>query len=132
MSKNLPTPAPDPSGEIILYQTDDGVARIEVRLESETVWLSQKAMAELFQKDVRTVNDHIRNIFEEGELRDSSVIRKYRITAADGKQYDTLHYNLDVKVVAGDPAATEARLLEALDGVEWEASREDFKERGRR
>jgi hypothetical protein len=84
----------DPSGEVILYQTDDGVTRIEVRLEGDTVWLSQKAMAELFQKDVRTVNDRIRNIFEEGELRESSVILKYRITAADGKQYDTLHYNL--------------------------------------
>jgi hypothetical protein len=101
MSKNAPTPAPDPSGEVILYEADDGATRIEVRLEGETVWLSQKAMAELFQKDVRTVNDHIRNIFEERELRESSVIRKYRITAADGKQYDTLHYNLDVIISVG-------------------------------
>ena len=101
MSKNLPPPAPDPSGEVILYQAEDGATRIEVRLEGETVWLSQKAMAELFQKDVRTVNDHIRNILEEGELRESSVIRKYRITAADGKQYDTLHYNLDVIISVG-------------------------------
>ena len=58
-------------------------------------------MADLFQKDVRTVNDHVRNIFEEGELREDSVIRKYRITAADRKSYDTLHYNLDVIIAVG-------------------------------
>ena len=99
--KSLSAPAPDDSGEFILYQTEDGHNRIEVRLAHETIWLSQKAMADLFQKDVRTINDHIRNIFEEGELREDSVIRKYRITAADGKTYDTLHYNLDVIIAVG-------------------------------
>jgi hypothetical protein len=81
---------------LILYQTGDNRTRIEVRLENETVWLTQKLMAELFQKDVRTVNEHIQNIFEEGELSPDSVIRNFRITAADGKTYDTQHYNLDV------------------------------------
>lgn len=101
MSENLPIPAPDDAGEFILYQTEDGRTRLEVRMAHETVWLSQKAMADLFQKDVRTINDHIRNIFAEWELREDSVIRKYRITAADGKTYDTLHYNLDVIIAVG-------------------------------
>lgn len=97
----LPSPAPGDSGEFILYQTEDGQTRIEVRMEHETIWLTQKTMAELFQKDVRTINEHLRNIFDEDELREDSVIRKYRITAADGKSYETLHYNLDVIISVG-------------------------------
>lgn len=91
----------EPKSEIILYQTEDNRTRIEVRLENETVWLTQKQMAELFQKDVRTINGHIQNLFEEGELVPESVIRKYRITAADGKSYETQHYNLDVVISVG-------------------------------
>jgi hypothetical protein len=87
--------------ELLIYQTDDGKTRIEVRLENETVWLTQKLMAELFQKNVRTINEHIQNIFEEGELSPESVIRKFRITAADGKTYETNHYNLDVVISVG-------------------------------
>ena len=90
-----------PKSELILYQTEDNRTRIEVRLENETVWLTQKLMAELFQKDVRTVNEHIQNIFDEGELAPDSVIRKFRITAADGKAYDTQHYNIDVIIAVG-------------------------------
>lgn len=92
---------PEPKSEIILYQTEDNRTRIEVRLENETVWLTQKQMAELFQKDIRTINDHIQNLLEEGELVAESVIRKYRITAADGKSYETQHYNLDVVISVG-------------------------------
>jgi hypothetical protein len=88
-------------GEFLLYQTEDGRTRIQVRVEGETVWLAQKMMAELFQKDVRTISEHIRNIFEEGELQEEAAIRKFRITAADGKQYDTQHYNLDVIISVG-------------------------------
>ena len=84
MSENLPAA---PGGEFILYQTEDGRTRLEVRFVDETVWLPQKLMAELFQKDVRTINEHIRNIFSEGELRKDSVIRDFQITAADGKTY---------------------------------------------
>jgi hypothetical protein len=94
-------PAPKPASEIILYQTEDGQTRIECRFENETIWLSQKLMAELFQKDVRTINEHIQNVFEEGELPPDSVIRKFRITAADGKTYETQHYNLDVVISVG-------------------------------
>lgn len=87
--------------EILLYQTEDGQTRLEVRVQDETVWLTQKKMANLFQKDVRTISEHIQNIFEEGELKPESVIRKFRITAADGKSYDTQHYNLDVIISVG-------------------------------
>ena len=94
-------PTPPPRSELLIYQTEDGRTRIQVRLEDETVWLTQKLMAELFQKDVRTINEHIRNIFAEGELSPESVIRNFRITAADGKTYDTQHYNLDVVISVG-------------------------------
>lgn len=87
--------------ELILYQAEDGKTRLEVRFEGETVWLSQKQLAELFQKDIRTINEHIKNVFEERELEADSVIRKFRITALDGKSYDTLHYNLDVVISVG-------------------------------
>ena len=87
--------------EFLIYQTEDGRTRVQVRVEQETVWLTQKQMAELFQKDVRTINEHIRNIFVEGELPRESVIRNFRITAVDGKQYDAQHYNLDVIISVG-------------------------------
>ena len=90
-----------PGGEFLFYQSDDGNIRLQVRLEAESVWLTQKLMAELFQKDVRTINEHIQNIFEEGELMPDSVVRKFRITAADGKNYATAHYNLDVIISVG-------------------------------
>lgn len=92
---------PAAGGEFLFYQTEDGQTRLQVRLEGETVWLTQKAMAELFQKDIRTVNEHIQNIFSEKELQPDSVIRNFRITAADGKSYDVAHYNLDVIISVG-------------------------------
>jgi len=82
------------ASEFLLCQTEDGQTRLEVRLQEDTVWLTQKRMAELFQKSVRTINEHIQNIFEEGELSPESVIRNFRITAEDGKQYNTQHNNL--------------------------------------
>lgn len=86
---------------ILIYQADDGRTRLDVQLEHETVWLTQKQMAELFTKTVPTINEHIKNIFKEGELAEESVVRKSRITAADGKSYDTAHYNLDVIISVG-------------------------------
>jgi hypothetical protein len=70
-------------------------------LEQETVWLSQKQIADLFIKDIRTINEHIQNIFKEKELKKNSVIRNFRITAADGKSYETNFYNLDVIISVG-------------------------------
>lgn len=86
---------------IIIYQTEDGKARIETRLEDETVWLTQTQMAELFQKSRTTITEHIKNIFEEGELEENSVSRKFRHTATDGKDYLTSFYNLDVIISVG-------------------------------
>jgi hypothetical protein len=87
--------------EIILYTTPQGDVRVEVFFEDETFWLSQKKIAELFGKDVRTVNEHLGRIFEEGELDREAVVRKFRITASDGKSYDTQHYNLDAIIAVG-------------------------------
>lgn len=87
--------------DIILYEDMAGVLQIQVRLEDETVWLNQAQMAALFQKDVRTVNEHIKNIFEEGELAENSVVRNFRITAKDRKTYNVQHYNLDVIISVG-------------------------------
>jgi hypothetical protein len=92
---------PGSAGGFLIYQTEDGRTRVQVRLEDETVWLTQKQMSDLFQKDVRTVSEHVRNLFDEGELRPDSVVRDFRITAADGKQYATRHYNLDVIISVG-------------------------------
>ena len=99
MTENALVPAN--GGEFLLYVTEDGRTRIDVRVAGETVWLTQKLMAELFQKDIRTINEHIRNIFAEGELQSDAVIRNFRITAADGKNYDTKHYNLDAIISVG-------------------------------
>ncbi len=113
MPENASSSGSTPSS-FVLYQTEDGRSRIEVRLEAETVWLSQKALAELFQKDVRTINDHIRHIFEEGELSRESVVRNYRITAGDGKTYEVQHYNLNVIISVGyrvkSPRGTQFRV----------------------
>ncbi len=88
-------------GEVIVYEPVKGKSKVEVRLQEETVWLTQKQMADIFGKDVRTVSEHISNIFKERELEPESVIRNFRITAADGKMYDTKYYNLDAIISVG-------------------------------
>ncbi len=87
--------------EIILYTTPDGVAKVEVAYEEETFWLNQKQMAELFGVTIPTINEHLRSIFSTGELVEESVVRNFRITAADGKSYDTKHYALDAIIGVG-------------------------------
>jgi len=86
---------------LILYQTEDGQTRVEVRLIDETVWLSQSQMSELFDKDKRTISEHIQNVFKEGELQKEAVVRNFRTTALDGKFYHIMHYNLDVIISVG-------------------------------
>lgn len=86
-------------GEIIIYQSDDGQNRIDVRLENETVWLTQEQMASLFGKSKSTISEHIRNIFEEGELQESLVVRKFGISEFSTKP--TNFYNLDVIISVG-------------------------------
>lgn len=87
--------------EIIIYQTQDGDTKLDVRLEDETVWLSQSQLVELFKSSKSNVSEHIKNIFEEGELEENSVVRIYRTTASDGKNYSVKHYNLDMIISLG-------------------------------
>jgi len=97
---NLPARAATPS-EFLLYQTEDGRTRLEVRLAGETVWLSLNDMAALFQRDKSVISRHIRNIFDEGELRRESVVANSATTAADGKTYQVEYFNLDVIISVG-------------------------------
>ena len=89
------------NSEIIIYQTENGLAKIDVRLENETVWLSLDQMAVLFQRDKSTISRHIKNIFSEGELIRDSVVANYATTATDGKTYQVDYYNLDVIISVG-------------------------------
>jgi len=89
------------TGEILIYQNPEGSIKIDVRLEDETVWLTQAQLCELFQKSKATISEHIKNIFDEGELVEISVVRNFRTTAPDGKNYDTRYYNLDVIISVG-------------------------------
>ena len=88
-------------GQIILYQTPDGESKIEVRLEKDTVWLSADQMAELFQRNKSTISRHIKNVLEDGELEESSVVAFFATTAADGKKYSVAFYNLDMIISVG-------------------------------
>ena len=91
----------DDHGELILYQTEDGLTKINVNMRNETVWLSLDQMAELFGRDKSTISRHIRNVFSEGELERSSVVANFATTAADGKTYQVDYYNLDVIISVG-------------------------------
>ena len=97
MNENLP----EKHSEILIYQTEDGRTRIDVRLDDETVWLTQAQLCELFDKNKRTISEHIRNMFKEGELQEEAVVRKYRTTPRDGKSYNVAYYNLDVIISIG-------------------------------
>jgi len=89
------------NNQIIFYSTPQGKIKVEVMFEDETFWLSQKRMAALFGVDVRTINEHLKNIFKTGELSEDSVIRNFRIAAADGKSYDTKFYMVDAILAVG-------------------------------
>ena len=91
----------DNYGEIVIYQTEDGLSKLEVNLKNETVWLSIDQMAELFQRDRSVIGKHVRNIFKEGELKKEAVWAKFAYTASDGKVYDVDYYNLDVIISVG-------------------------------
>lgn len=87
--------------DIVMYQTEDGLTKIEVEFENDTAWLSQSQMAELFQTTKQNISYHINNCFKEGELNENSVVKDYLTTAADGKPYNTHYYNLDVIISVG-------------------------------
>ncbi|HET8709352.1 MAG TPA: RhuM family protein [Candidatus Saccharimonadales bacterium] len=88
-------------GEIVIYTGANGRPRIAVKFEGETAWLSQAQLVDLFQSSKSNVSEHIKNIFDEGELTRSSVVRKFRTTASDGKNYDVEYYNLDMIISLG-------------------------------
>ena len=88
-------------GEIIIYQMPDGSTNLDVRLENETIWLTQAQMVMLFERDQSVISKHIRNIFQEKELDKISVYAKFAYTATDGKSYNVEHYNLDVIISVG-------------------------------
>jgi len=90
-----------PQSSLVMYQTEDGLTKIEVMLENETVWLSLDQMADLFQRDKSTISRHIKNIFEEGELKQNSVVANFATTASDGKVYQVNYFNLDVIISVG-------------------------------
>ena len=91
----------DNHGEILIYQTEDGLTKIDVNMQDETVWLSLEQMADLFQRDKSTISKHIKNIFEDGELVRNSVVANFATTATDGKTYQVDYYNLDVIISVG-------------------------------
>lgn len=99
---------------ILIYQNQEGNIKVDVRLDEETVWLTQAQLCELFQKSKSTISEHIKHIFQEGELKENSVVRNFRITANDGKEYETNHYNLDVIISVGyrvkSPQGTQFRI----------------------
>jgi len=93
-----------PRGEILLYETDEGTTRVECRFVDDTVWLSQALIAELYQKDIRTINEHLQNIYEEKELTREATIRKFRIVRVEGSREvsrEIDHYNLDAILAVG-------------------------------
>ncbi len=87
--------------KVIIYTANDGKTKIDVKLEEETLWLTQAQMCELYQTSKSNVSEHIKHIFEDGELNEDSVVRKFRTTAADGKEYLVAHYNLDMIIALG-------------------------------
>lgn len=94
--------------EFLIYQTEGGKTQISVVLENETLWLSQKQLTELFGKAKGTISEHITHIFEDGELQEDAVVRFYRTTAADGKNYEVAHYNLDMVLALGYRVRSQA------------------------
>lgn len=88
-------------GEILIYQAEDGSTNINVKMQDETVWLTQQQLVDLYQSSKANVSEHIKHIFEEGELDEKSVVRKFRTTASDGKSYNVTYYNLDMIISLG-------------------------------
>ena len=91
----------DDNNQIIIYQSEEGETRLEVKFTGETVWLSQQQLCELYNTSKANVSEHIKHIFDDGELDEESVVRKFRTTAADGKSYNVTFYNLDMIISLG-------------------------------
>ena len=91
--------------QFLIYQAEGGAIKIDVRFEDETVWLTQQLLAELFQTSKQNIGQHLKNIFEEGELTQQAVVKNFFTTAADGKNYSTKFYNLDAIISVGSRTA---------------------------
>jgi hypothetical protein len=110
------TTEPSPPSDLILYQTEDGKTRIQCRFEDERIWLTQAQIAELYQKDVKTINEHLLNIYEDKELDEDSTIRKFRIVRLEGKREVTReisHYSLQAILAVGFRGPTGEALCSA-------------------
>ena len=94
--------------EFLIYQAEDGKTQLSVLLDNEDLWLSQKQLTELFGKAKGTISEHIKHIFEDGELHEASVVRFYRTTATDGKSYEVAHYNLEMVLALGFRVRSQA------------------------
>ena len=103
--------------QFLIYQNQEGDVKIDVRFQDETIWLSQAEMSVLFSKDKRTISEHISNIFKEGELDENSVIRNFRTTATDGKEYQVKYYNLDMIISVGYRVKSQQAHREILSRV---------------
>lgn len=86
---------------VILYQDENNITRVSVRFSDEDLWLTQSQIVELYQSSKSNISEHIKHIFEDGELDEKAVVRKFRTTAADGKNYNVIHYNLDMIIALG-------------------------------
>ena len=116
--------------QFLIYQSEDGRTKLDVRLEEKTVWLSQKQLTELFGKAKGTISEHIKHIFEDSELESDSVVRRFRTTALDGKDYEVVHYNLDMVLALGfrvqsNAGRVSAELAKAHAEAEFAAFRKD-------
>ncbi|EBQ2129925.1 virulence RhuM family protein [Salmonella enterica] len=105
--------SPSPAGEFVMFASSDGIVRVECRFESDTLWLSQAMICELYGKAKATISGHIKNIFEDGELEENAVVRFYRTTASDGKNYQVQYFSLPVILAVGyrvrSPRGTQFR-----------------------
>jgi len=88
-------------GQLIIYKSEDGSIKLNTRFEEDSIWLTQQMMVDLFQSSKANISEHIKNIFKEDELNENSVVRDFRTTASDGKNYSTKHYNLDMIISVG-------------------------------
>ena len=117
---DFPEASVPPQGQFLVYAAEDGRVKIDVRLEDETVWLTQRHMADLFQTSPQNIGQHLKNIFAEGELLQNSVVKKFFITAADGKHYHTNFYSLDAIISVGyrvkSAVATRFRIWATVRG----------------
>lgn len=86
---------------VIIYQDENNVTRVSVRFSDEDIWLTQTQLAEIYQSSKSNISEHIKHILEDGELDENTVVRKFRTTVTDGKNYNVIHYNLDMMIVLG-------------------------------